>query len=232
MIRSIAIDDEPLALQLIRKYAGDTPAIHILDTFTDAFAARNFLKNNQVDLIFLDIQMPDITGIQFFESLHEKPLVIFTTAYSEYAVKGFDLEAADYLIKPIKFERFLKAVGRVEKILSPMQIPVNEPNEHLIVKSEYKTLRIPCRDIFYIEGLDDYVKIYTIQNQRPVLTLLSMKSVLDKLPVGQFMRVHRSFIVPVRLIRSVHNRHIMLENVSIPIGDTYVLPVQRWLHNV
>jgi two-component system, LytTR family, response regulator len=230
MIQCLAIDDEPLALQVIKKYIAATPVLHLRETFTDAINAREFLKTHPADLIFLDIQMPDISGIQFFESLSVKPLVIFTTAYSEFAAKGFDLEAVDYLVKPIKFDRFIQAVGRAIKMLD-QNIPVKSGgSDFFFVKSDYQSVRIDFDDILYIEGLDDYVKIHLRTNPKPILTLMSRKSLMKKLPMDQFMRVHRSFIVPIRLILSIHNRHISLGNIEIPVGDTYVRFVQDWLN--
>lgn len=228
MIECIAIDDEHLALEVIKKYAVDTPLLRLVQSFTDVFQANSYLKFHSVDLIFLDIHMPDINGIQFFESLKVKPLVIFTTAFSEYAVRGFDLEAVDYLMKPIRFERFLQAVNKVQKVLeSPdTKIPVKD---FIIVKSEYHSVRISCDEISFIEGLDDYVKIHLQNNPKPILSLMSLKAILKKLPHGQFMRVHRSFIVPIGLIQSIRNRQISLGEVHLPVGETYVKSVQEWL---
>jgi two-component system LytT family response regulator len=229
MIHCIAIDDEPLALTVLLKYISETPALKLLGTYTDAILAREFLRFHRVDLLFLDIQMPDISGIQFFESLKEKPCVIFTTAFSEFAVKGFDLEAIDYLVKPISFDRFMIAVERAQKRLQPALQPALQADEFIIVKSEYKSVKIACKDIHYIEGLDDYVKIHLRNTARPVLSLISLKAILEKLPRGWFMRVHRSYIVPVNLIRSIHNRHVSLGLIDLPIGDTYIKAVQEWL---
>jgi two-component system, LytTR family, response regulator len=229
MIRCIAIDDEPLALAVITKYASETPALRLEKTFTDPFEAANYLKVHPVDLIFLDIQMPDVSGIRFFESLAVKPLVIFTTAFSEYAVKGFELEALDYLVKPVKYDRFLQAVGRAEKILEKKAVPGKPGEEYIFVKSEYQSVRIVVEDILYIEGLDDYIKIHLRNRPKPVLSLMSLKGILEKLPHDRFLRVHRSYIVPVRLVRSVHNRMISLGSVEVPVGETYVKAVQEWL---
>ena len=229
MIRCIAIDDEPLALEVIKKYAFDTPAVQLLATFTDAIKAAAYLKLNQVDLIFLDIHMPDINGIRFYENLTKKPLVIFTTAYSEYAVKGFELAALDYLLKPVKFERFIRSVEKARKHLDKPAGDASIQGEFIFVKSEYQNVRIPINEIMYIEGLDDYIKIHLESMSKPVLSLMSLKSVLEKLPRGSFMRVHRSFIVPVKNIRSIHNRFIQLGDTRIPVGETYQEAVRKWL---
>ncbi|MCX6304658.1 MAG: LytTR family DNA-binding domain-containing protein [Bacteroidetes bacterium] len=230
MMTCIAVDDEPLALEVIRKYVSDTPLVRLLNTFTDAIQALTFLKLQQVDLIILDIRMPDISGIQFLQSLKERPMVIFTTAYAEYAVKGFELEAVDYLVKPIKFERFEKALEKAGKLMAMRRAAALEPEEDFMcVKSGYGTVKVSFGDILYIEGLDDYIKIHFLDEKRPVLSLMSLKNVLEKLPEGRFMRVHRSFIVSLKNVRSVRKKHIFLETIKIPIGDTYAEAVHSWL---
>ena len=230
MMNCIAIDDEPLALEVIRRYVSKTPLVKLVNTFTDAIQALSFMKLHAVDLVILDIQMPDISGIQFLQSLKQSPMVIFTTAYAEYAVKGFELEAVDYLVKPIRFERFMTALERAEKRMQASSGTVPKPEEgFLFVKSGYGTVRINFDDILYIEGLDDYVKIHFIDTRKPVLSLMSLKGILEKLQAGRFMRVHRSFIVSVRDIRSVRKKFISLGTTSIPIGDTFNDTVQSWL---
>ncbi len=232
MIRAIAIDDEPLALEVIKKYVSDTPVVSLVGTFTDAIQALSFLKTQQIDLIFLDIQMPDINGIQFANNLKNRPFIIFTTAYAEYAVQGFDVEAVDYLVKPIKFDRFMKAVMKVSKRLST-EVPEKTVEEGFIfVKSEYQMVKVFFNDIRYIEGLDDYIKIHLLGDLKPILSLMSLKGIIQKLPADQFMRVHRSFIIPLKSIVSIRNKIIYLDKVKIPIGDTYYSAVQEWLGSV
>jgi DNA-binding LytR/AlgR family response regulator len=228
MIRCIAIDDEPLALGVIRKYASETPLLDLLDTFTDAFQALTFLKTHQTDLLFLDIQMPDISGIQLFQSLKSKPRVIFTTAHPQYAVKGFELEAVDYLMKPIKFDRFLRAVAKVDKLLGAQSEIRKE--EFIFVKSGYQSVRINLDEIIFIEGLDDYIKFHLSNPRNPlILSLMSMKAILRTLPERQFMRVHRSFIVPVNRITGIRSRMVYLDSVKVPVGDSYAGVVQSWI---
>ena len=230
MIKAIAIDDEPLALQVISRYAIDLPSIKVMMGFTDAINAKKYISTNEIDLIFLDIQMPDISGIQLFESIQNKPLVIFTTAFSEYAVKGFELEAVDYLVKPIKFDRFVQAVERAKKIMDQNKIrEITIPQDFFFVKSEYQLVKIAYDDILYIEGLDDYVKIHLGSSTKPILSLISRKSLMDKLPPEKFIRVHRSYIVPVMRIKSIHNRQVSLGSVKIPVGDTYISTIRAWL---
>ena len=174
--------------------------------------------------------MPDISGIQLFESIGSRPLVIFTTAFSEYAVKGFELDAVDYLIKPIKFERFVQSVERAKKIIDQKTVSENiGVSDFFFVKSEYQSIKIAFDDILYIEGLDDYVKIHLYNSSKPILSLISRKSMMDKLPSEKFMRVHRSYIVPVQRIKSIHNRQVSLGSIKIPVGDTYLNSVRNWL---
>jgi two-component system, LytTR family, response regulator len=233
MMTCIAVDDEPLALEVIKKYVSDTPLVRLTGTFTDAIQALTFLKTQSVDLVILDIQMPDISGIQFLQSLKERPMVIFTTAWAEYAVKGFELEAVDYLVKPIKFERFVNALEKARK-LQVMRSAVTENSDEgfLFVKSGYVTIRVNFTEILYIEGLDDYVKIHFMDERRPVLSLMSLKSMLEKLPGGEFMRVHRSFIVSLKNVRSIRKKHLFLGTVRIPVGETYHEAVQRWISDL
>jgi DNA-binding LytR/AlgR family response regulator len=229
----IAIDDEPLALEVIRNYVADTPLVRLVNTFTDAIQALAFLRIQPVDLIILDIQMPDISGIQLLQSLKQRPMVIFTTAYAEYAVKGFELEAVDYLLKPIKFDRFVSALEKARNLMAMRAAVMPEAaDDFLSVKSGYGTVRINFSDILYIEGLDDYIKIHFIDGKRPVLSLMSLKSILEKLPEDRFMRVHRSFIVSLNNVRSVRKKHIFLDALKIPIGETYAEAVYSWLSGV
>jgi DNA-binding LytR/AlgR family response regulator len=228
MINCIAIDDEPLALEVIKKYVSETPIVNLTNVFTDAIQALTFLKTQKTDLIFLDIHMPDISGLQFIKALKDKPKVIFTTAFSQYAAKGFELEAVDYLVKPFTFDRFMKAVLRVQKTLPESPEPSDPVTGFFFVKSEHHSVKINFQDIHYIEGLDDYIKIY-LHESKPILSQMSMKSVMEKLPKDQFMRVHRSFIVPLAHILSIRNRRIYLDQREIPVGDTYYETVKEWL---
>jgi two-component system, LytTR family, response regulator len=230
MMTCIAIDDEPLALEVIRKYASDTPLINLVSTFTDAIQALTFLKAQTVDLIILDIQMPDISGIRFLQSLKQRPMVIFSTAYAEFAVKGFELEAVDYLVKPIKFDRFVHALEKAHKLLTMRTQTIESPEDgFLFVKSGYGIVRVNFNEILYIEGLDDYIKIHFRDKKKSVLSLMSLKSMLEKLPEDRFMRVHRSYIISLKDIRSVRNKSIYLDAMKIPVGDTYTKALQDWL---
>ena len=225
-MRCVAIDDEPLALQLTQSYAQQSGILNLVATFTDAYEAKEFLKNNLVDLIFLDIQMPDINGLDFFSSLEKKPLVIFSTAFSQYAVEGFNLDAVDYLLKPFEFNRFLRAVTKAQELLEyRLSKEINEG--FLFVKHNYQWNKIFFKDIELIEALDDYIKIYT--TTKPILVHMSMKTVSDKLPSNKFARVHRSFIVPLEKIESWNKNSLKVSGKTVPVSYTYQKQVQELL---
>lgn len=220
MITCVAIDDEPLALDVLAEFAGKTPMLELKGTFTDAFKALEYLKKEDIDLIFLDIQMPQLTGIQLLKSLPNPPLVIFTTAYSKYAVEGFNLDAVDFLLKPFAYERFLKAVNKVSDYISHRDKPAAADNtDFIFLKSDYQIVKVGLGDIQYIEGMDDYVKIFT--DDKMVLSNMTMKDMLKKLPANNFVRVHRSYIVPLKRIESVRNKRIKMGDKMIPVGDSY-----------
>lgn len=219
MIKCIAIDDEPLALEVIKKYISKIPELNLLHVFSDAIEAVEYLRNNTVALLFLDIQMPDINGFDLHRNLLIKPMVIFTTAHKEYAVEGFEVEAIDYLLKPFNFIRFQNAVT---KAIIWNKINDNEPAQiqYLYIHSDYKMVKIAFADIIYLEAFDDYVKINTAT--QTYLTLLSMKKILDKLPEKQFVRIHRSYIISKKEISYLQYRKVGLtNNMELPIGDTY-----------
>ncbi|HVI47579.1 MAG TPA: LytTR family DNA-binding domain-containing protein [Chitinophaga sp.] len=226
MIKCIAVDDEPLALEIMEDYIRRVPFLSFAGKFENAAAALHFLQEEPVDLVFLDIKMPDITGIQFLKSMKYPPMVIFTTAYGEYALDGFNLDVVDYLLKPVPFERFLKAASKANETWSANQqkgnvLPAEGAwlNDYIFIKTEYKIIKINLEDILFIEALKDYTKIYT-QNL-PVLTLRSLKSFETRLPADKFIRVHRSYLVSLNKINSVEKNTVMIANQSIPISDGY-----------
>ena len=228
-IKCIAIDDEPLALQLISGYVSKFPQLQMLHTFDDAISGAEFLRNNKVDLLFADINMPDITGIDLVRSLPVKPMVIFTTAYKNFAFEGFELEAIDYLLKPIDFTRFSKAIEKaVEYYNYKNTVKTEETGESLFVYSEYRMVKINLPEIEYIESMEDYIKIH-INNAKTVLTLMPLKKILEKLPADKFQRIHRSYIVPVNKIRSIHSRKVQLADIELPISDSYMDFARKWM---
>ncbi|MDX6746910.1 LytTR family DNA-binding domain-containing protein [Polaribacter sp. PL03] len=222
----IIIDDEPLALELLEDFISKVPFLELVGSCSNGFEATTILQEQKVDLIFTDIEMPDFSGIDFIKSLDVKPLFIFTTAYSHYAVEGFNLNAIDYLVKPIPFHRFLKAATRAQNLLkSKIEEEITTVNkeacsEFIFVKSEYENLKINLCDIKYIESLKDYIKIHT-HKEKPILTLSSLKSFEEKLGKLNFIRVHKSYIVSLKHIYSVQRNRIIIDDNWIPIGLNY-----------
>lgn len=218
MIHCIAIDDEPLALQLVSEYCQRISFLRLEKTFTNTDEASDYLSRNQVDLLFLDIQMPDINGVQFYKNLNKKPPVIFTTAFKDYAVEGFNVDAVDYLLKPFEYDRFLKACYKAKEyieFLSSQELQLNS----IFVKVNYEIMKINLKDIDLIEALDDYIKIYT--QPTPVLTLMTLKNIAEKLPPRDFIRVHRSFIIPVAKVEKFSKTKLWVKGKEIPIGSSY-----------
>jgi len=227
-LKCIAIDDEPLALELMKKYISAYPALQLVNTFEDAISGAEFLKKNKVDLLFIDINMPDITGVDLVRSLADKPMIIFTTAYKNYAFEGFELQAIDYLLKPIDQKRFAAAVNKAVEYAEYKNAEKSAGEESLYVHSEYRTIKINISDIEYIESMQDYIKIYLVNTPKPVLTLLTLKNVLEKLPEKQFARIHRSYAVALNKVRSIHNRKIQLPSIELPVGNSYAEVVKNW----
>ena len=231
-LRTIAIDDEPLALMLVSEYVKKTPYLELVGSFDNPLDAIEFLTDNEAELIFVDIQMPDLTGIEFTRTLEGAHKIVFTTAYEKYALEGFKLNAVDYLLKPFSYEEFLKAAGKAHKMaeLEAAAVPTIEANnQFLFLKSEYKIRRINFNDILYIEGLKDYIKVYTDGEDKPVLSLNSMKSLENKLPEEKFMRVHRSFIVNLDRIETIERSRIIFGKTYIPVSDQYKDKFQEFL---
>jgi DNA-binding LytR/AlgR family response regulator len=227
-LKCIAIDDEPPALLLLREYISKTASLELIQTFEDAITGGEFLRRHPVDLLFIDIDMPDISGLDLVRSLKEKPMVIFTTAHKKYAIEGFELDAIDYLLKPISYERFLKAVNKAVEYYNYIIKKPGDESESLFVYSEYRMLKIPIDQIEFIESLEDYIKIHII-NSKPVLTLMTLKGVLEKLPASKFSRIHRSFIVANDKVRSIQNRKVMLtSSTELPVSESYLGFISEW----
>lgn len=227
-ITCIALDDEPLALGLIVSYIQKTSFLELKGQFDNPMDAMEFLEGNPVHLLFLDIQMPDLTGVEFAHVLDNKSRVIFTTAYDKYAVEGFKLEALDYLLKPISYEVFLKSVVRAKKYFKltassevNTDLKVTTDDNYLFVKADYQVKRIDYSEILYIEGLKDYVKLYIESSNKPIVFHSTMKSLVDKLPTDRFMRIHRSFIVALDKIKTIERDRILFGKERIPISKQY-----------
>jgi two-component system response regulator LytT len=233
MIATVAIDDEPLALQLISGYIEKTPGLKLIGKFDNPIDATEFLSDNQADLIFVDIQMPDLSGIEFTRLIEKGPKVIFTTAYAKYALEGYKLEIVDYLLKPFSYEEFLTAVSKAQRLIkleqrAPDKVEAND--EFLFLKSDYKIKRINFNDILYIEGLKDYIKVYIQNVQRPILSISTLKLLESKLPQDKFMRVHRSFIVNLSKIDTIERSRIVFGKTYIPVSDQYKDKFQEYLN--
>ncbi len=220
-LRAIAIDDEPPALRVIAHFCSQVDFVDLQKTFSRTDEALDYLAAHPVDLLFLDINMPSMSGIEFYKSIPQEAMVIFTTAYAEYAVEGFNLSAIDYLLKPFTLERFLQAVNKAKEYRQFLQkTEAPEPPQYLFIKADYSVYKIAFTDIIFIEGLDDYLKIH-IEGSKPVVARMTMKGIMEKLPAKEFIRVHRSFIVPFSRIENVRNKFITLAGEEIPIGNSY-----------
>lgn len=232
-MKCVIIDDEPLAVDVIESYVKQIAGLEIVAKCTNPLEAITLINRQHVDLVFLDIEMPNLTGIDLVKTLDSIPQFIFTTAYPQYALDGFNLNATDYLVKPIPFHRFLKAVLRAKEKYELEQgstLRVEKPsteavstveNDFIFVKSEYENIKINTESIKYIQGLKDYIKIYTSESDKAILTLSSFKDILDKLPAKHFIRVHRSYAVNINFIKALQKTKLVIEKVQIPIGETY-----------
>jgi len=227
-IRTIAIDDEPLALDMMAGYIQKTPFLELVAAFDNPIDALELINEKQVQLIFLDIQMPDLKGTDFARSIRSDVKVIFSTAYAQYALEGFQLEALDYLLKPISYETFLKSANRARSHFNLIQqanttLPeeVLSNADYLFIKADYKIQRINYSEILYFEGLKDYVKVFTTQSTTPVVFHSTLKAVEEKVPASQFMRIHRSYIVNLEKVNAVERYRILFGKERIPVSDQY-----------
>ncbi len=232
MTRIVAIDDEPLALQLVKGYIEKTPTLELAGAFDSPVDAVSFIQSADVDLVLLDIQMPDLSGTELARVIAGGPKVIFTTAYEKYALEGFRLDAVDYLLKPFSYAEFLKAVQKAEKLMGAerRELPALEVNnDFLFIKSESRIRRINFSEIHYIEGLKDYVKIWLKDEKKPVLSLSTLKALESRLPGDRFMRVHRSFIVNLETVKVIERGRIVFGDVRIPVTEQYIENFRKFL---
>lgn len=230
-INCIAIDDEPLALSQIAAYIKRVPFLNLVATCADAFEATQAISSTDVKLMFVDINMPDLNGLEFVRSLSQRPLVVFTTAYSEYALEGFKVEAVDYLLKPFGFGELLSAADKARRRLDTVVAPTvtSSSEDSVFVKSDFRTVCIKFDDIKYIEGMSEYVRIYLEGDEKPLMPLLNMRSLEESLPADRFMRVHRSYIVNLRKITEITRQRIVFGDKLIPIGDNYKERFQEYI---
>ena len=233
MIRAIALDDQPPALQIVSHFCERIDFIDLQKTFSRTAEAMSYLQTNPIDLIILDINMPAISGIDFYKSLPQKIMAVFTTAYSEYAVEGFALSAIDYLLKPFTYERFLQAMNKAREYQSYARLaasnapppredqdPATGSAQHILLRADYGFVRVTLSDILFIEGLDNYLRIH-LQERDAIIIRITMKALLEKLPARDFIRVHRSYIVPLGRIGNVRNKTISVAGREIPLGASY-----------
>lgn len=224
-LKTVIVDDEPLAIEVIQGYCLSLSEIDLRGCFTSPVEAMTFINANEVDLIFLDIEMPMLSGIELVETFRHRPQIIFTTAYPEFALDGFELDACDYLIKPVSYKRFLKAVSKAMKLLSVTltetpRAAENPEKSYVFVKSEYESLKVFADEITYVESLRDYLKI-NLSSGKSILTLSNFKNLLEKLPEATFVRVHNSYVVNIDCINSIQRNRILIGNNRIPVSDTY-----------
>ncbi len=224
MIKAIALDDEPLALEIIDSFCEQSDKVQLVKTFLKPNDAVKYIENFPVDLLFLDIQMPSISGIDFFRNLNRDVMVIFTTAYTEYAIEGFNLNAIDYLLKPFTYERFQQATTKAQEYYNFITNAGNVKQPFIYIRADYSLLKIDIQDIIYIEGLNDYLRIH-LRNQKPVVARMTLKALIEKLPANDFLRVHRSYIVSLTSILKIAAKmiHIKVNDSAVPlqIGKSY-----------
>ena len=237
VIRCAVVDDEPLALGLMASYVKKTPFLELVGAYNSAVQAMQEMHDHPVDLIFLDIQMPELNGLDYSRMIPPQTRVVFTTAFNQYALDGYKVNALDYLLKPISYPDFLQAANKaqewfklVEQSKQPEKAEKEEEIQSIFVKSDYKLIQIELKNILYVEGLKDYVKIYEENATRPVMSLMSMKAMEDMLPSDRFLRVHRSYIVQKEKIRIIEHNRIVFGNTYIPIGDSYKQSFQDFLN--
>lgn len=232
MIRCIAIDDEPLALEQIADYIRKTPFLKLLGLCESPLLALDFLATTPIDLMYVDINMPDLSGMDFVKSLENPPKIVFVTAYTEHALESYRVDAIDYLLKPVSYSDFLKSANKIRTWFITNQqnsTEINSNKDFLFIKSDYKILRINFDDIKYIEGMNEYIRIH-LTHSKPVMTLLSMKSIENQLPPDRFMRVHRSYIISLSKISVIERNHIVFDGkVYIPVSEQYKEKFQDYI---
>ncbi|MEQ8363017.1 MAG: LytTR family DNA-binding domain-containing protein [Cyclobacteriaceae bacterium] len=232
MINCLIVDDEPLARNLLSIYVKKIPYLNLVSTAENAISAMSLLRENDIDLLLLDIQMPELTGINMLKAIQKKPMVILTTAYSEYALESYDLDVVDYLLKPVTFERFLKALEKVNQRLPQKEIttttPVIEKSPSFVfVKDGTKLVKVALEDILYVEGLKDYVTIHT--KQQKIVSLQRLKTLEEQLPPEQFTRIHNSFIVALNAITAIHRGEVQIGTMRLPVSESYKKTFKEWV---
>jgi two-component system LytT family response regulator len=225
MIKCLAVDDEPLALELLEDNISKVPFLQLIAACDNVRDAMKVMQGQSIDLIFLDIQMPGLTGLQFIESMTEKPMIILITAYKQYALEGYNLDVLDYLVKPVSLDRFIKACNKANQLFElksgRKSGGASARLEYIFVNADYKLIKITLADIIYVEGLKDYIKIHLKSAQHAVVTRMPIKTIEEQLPPGQFIRIHKSYIVSVSFITAIRKSSVFLDALELPLSDTY-----------
>jgi len=225
MLHCMAVDDEPLALELLEDNISKVPYLHLEATCSNAMEAIKVLQEKPIDLIFLDIQMPGLTGLQFIQSMTERPMIILITAYEKYALEGFNLNVIDYLVKPVSLDRFIKACNKAWELYQlkskPKETTDSRLNDYIFVNADYSLLKVVMDDIMWVEGLKDYVKIHLKSSPKSVITRMTMKGMEDMLPPARFIRIHKSYIAAMSFITSVRKSSVMIGDMELPVSETY-----------
>ena len=224
MLRCIAVDDEPLALELLEDNISKVPYLQLVAKCSNAMEAMKVLQQQPADLIFLDIQMPGLTGLQFIQSMTEKPMIILITAYEKYALEGFNLDVTDYLVKPVSLDRFVKACNKAKELYelkNPTNKEVVSNPDYFFVNVDYSLLKVNFNDIKYIEGLKDYIKIHLKSTSRAIITRMAMKAIEEELPVAKFLRIHKSYIVSLEHITAIRKNSVFIDEMELPVGENF-----------
>lgn len=222
MIRCLAIDDEPLALELLTDNISKVPFLKLIASCDNVMDAMKEMQQQSVDLIFLDIQMPGLTGLQFIESMTEKPMIILITAYKQYALEGYNLAVTDYLVKPVSLDRFMKACNKAKQLFELKSIhKIAVKPEYIFVNADYSMVKITLTDIIYIEGLKDYISFHLKSSKHPLVTRMPMKTIEEQLPQSTFIRIHKSYIVSISFITAIRKSSVFIDSLELPLSDTY-----------
>jgi len=231
MIRCIAVDDEKLVLELLADNIKQVPYLQLIATCKNALEATEILQREKIDLIFLDIQMPKLSGLKFIETLVQPPMIILVTAYEQYAVESYNLNVVDYLLKPVSFERFLKACNKANELYTLQQSSMQgkESFDYFFVRAEYNLIKIIFSEILYIEGMKDYIKIFVTSSSRPVITKMSMKAIEEKLPGQKFIRIHKSYIVNADKITAIKRDLVVVDKTELPLSENYKTEIEKKL---
>jgi two-component system, LytTR family, response regulator len=227
MINCIAVDDEPLALKLLQDNISKVPFLKLAAACNDAFEAMKTLQENKIDLVFIDIQMPGLTGLQFIGSLENKPLVIFITAYKQYALESYDLAVVDYLVKPVALDRFIKACNRAKELHELKTIKQQPSAEYFFLNVDYSQVKVMFDDIIWIEGLGDYVKVNLKSTKKPFVVRTSLKAIETELPSNKFIRIHKSYLIAIAEITAVRKNSVFIKEMELPVGETFREAVEK-----